>query len=215
MQIFLDTAIREEIRRMVALGIVDGVTTNPSLLKTANAPYREVIAEICEMVPGPVSAEVVAEDWEGMVREGRELASIAPNVVVKIPMSAEGIRAVRALSAEEIRTNVTLIFSSLQAILAAKAGATYVSPFVGRLDDAGHDGMDVVEEMVTAFGNYGYDTRVLVASVRHPQHVVQAALMGADVVTLPTKVLEQMFRHPLTDVGIVTFLDAWRDVPKQ
>jgi transaldolase len=214
MKIFLDTAIRDEIRRMVAIGVVDGVTTNPSLLKEARAPYRQVIAEICAMVPGPVSAEVVAEDWEGMVREGRDLAAIADNVVVKIPMGAEGIRAVKALSGQGIHTNVTLIFSALQAILAAKAGATYVSPFVGRLDDAGHDGMATVEEIIAAYDSYDFDTEVLVASVRHPQHVLRAALMGADVVTLPTKVLEAMFRHPLTDLGIVKFLDAWKDVPK-
>ncbi len=214
MKIFLDTAIRDEIRRMVAIGVVDGVTTNPSLLKAAKAPYRQVIAEICAMVPGPVSAEVVAEDWEGMVREGRELAAIADNVIIKIPMGSEGMRAVKALKDQGIRTNVTLIFSALQAILAAKAGASYVSPFVGRLDDAGHDGMAMVEEIIAAYDSYDFDTQVLVASVRHPQHVLRAALMGADVVTLPTQVLEAMFRHPLTDVGIVKFLDAWKDVPK-
>jgi transaldolase len=214
MKIFLDTAIRDEIRRMVAIGVVDGVTTNPSLLKVAKAPYRQVIAEICAMVPGPVSAEVVAEDWEGMVREGRELAAIADNVVVKIPMGAEGMRAVKTLAGQGIRTNVTLVFSALQAILAAKAGASYVSPFVGRLDDAGHDGMAMVEEIIAAYDSYDFETQVLVASVRHPQHVLRAALMGADVVTLPTAVLEAMFRHPLTDVGIVKFLDAWKDVPK-
>ena len=214
MKIFLDTAIRDEIRRMVAIGVVDGVTTNPSLLKAAKAPYRQVIAEICAMLPGPVSAEVVAEDWEGMVREGRELAAIAKNVVVKIPMGAEGMRAVGALHREGLHTNVTLIFSPLQAILAAKAGATYVSPFVGRLDDIGQDGMAVVEEILAAYDAYDFDTEVLVASVRHPQHVLRAALMGADVVTLPTQVLEAMFRHPLTDAGIAKFLEAWKDVPK-
>lgn len=214
MKIFLDTAIRDEIRRMVAIGVVDGVTTNPSLLKVARAPYREVLVEICAMVPGPVSAEVVAEDWEGMVREGRELAAIAPNVVIKIPMGTEGMRAVRALTQEGLKTNVTLIFSPLQAILAAKAGATYVSPFVGRLDDIGHDGMEVVEQILAAYDAYDFDTEVLVASVRHPQHVLRAALMGADVVTVPTAVLEAMFRHPLTDAGITKFLAAWKDVPK-
>ena len=214
MKIFLDTAIRDEIRRMVSIGVVDGVTTNPSLLKVAKAPYRQVIAEICAMVPGPVSAEVVAEDWEGMVREGRELAAIAKNVVIKIPMGSEGIRAVGALAKEGLRTNVTLVFSPLQAILAAKAGASYVSPFVGRLDDIGHDGMAVVEEILAAYDSYDFDTEVLVASVRHPQHVLRAALMGADVVTLPTQVLEAMFRHPLTDAGIAKFLAAWKDVPK-
>lgn len=214
MKIFLDTAIRDEIRRFADMGIIDGVTTNPSLLKTANAPYRDVIAEICAMVPGPVSAEVVAEDWEGMVREGRELSAIAKNVVIKIPMTPAGMRAVGELKREGIESNVTLIFSSNQALLAAKAGARYVSPFVGRLDDVGHDGMLVVEEILEAYGSYDFDTEVIVASVRHPQHVVQSAIMGADIATIPTKVLAAMFRHPLTDLGILKFLEAWADVPK-
>ena len=214
MKIFLDTAIRDEIRRFADLGIIDGVTTNPSLLKVAKAPYREVIAEICALVPGPVSAEVVAEDWEGMVREGRELSGIAENVIIKIPMTPAGMRAVGELKKAGIESNVTLIFSSNQALLAAKAGARYVSPFVGRLDDAGHDGMDVVEEILEAYGNYAFETEVIVASVRHPQHVVQAAMMGADIATIPTNVLEAMFRHPLTDIGIRKFLEAWEDVPK-
>ena len=214
MKIFLDTAIRDEIRRFADLGIIDGVTTNPSLLKVAKAPYREVIAEICALVPGPVSAEVVAEDWEGMVRQGRELSGIAENVIIKIPMTPAGMRAVGELKKAGIESNVTLIFSSNQALLAAKAGARYVSPFVGRLDDAGHDGMDVVEEILEAYGNYAFETEVIVASVRHPQHVVQAAMMGADIATIPTNVLEAMFRHPLTDIGIRKFLEAWEDVPK-
>ena len=214
MKIFLDTAIRDEIRRFADLGIIDGVTTNPSLLKAAKAPYREVIAEICAMVPGPVSAEIVAEDWEGMVRQGRELSGIAENVIIKIPMTPAGMRAVGELKKAGIESNVTLIFSSNQALLAAKAGARYVSPFVGRLDDAGHDGMDVVEEILEAYGNYAFETEVIVASVRHPQHVVQAAMMGADIATIPTNVLEAMFRHPLTDIGIRKFLEAWEDVPK-
>jgi len=214
MKIFLDTAIREDIRRFSALGIVDGVTTNPSLLKKAQAPYREVIAEICEMVPGPVSAEVVAEDWEGMVREGRELSAIAANVVIKIPMGMPGIRAVSELKREGIETNVTLIFSANQALLAAKAGARFVSPFVGRLDDVGHDGMEVVEEILAAYESYDFSTEVIVASVRHPQHVIQSALMGAEIATVPTAVLEAMFRHPLTDIGIRKFLDAWKEVRK-
>ncbi|MCK4303594.1 MAG: fructose-6-phosphate aldolase [Candidatus Eisenbacteria sp.] len=214
MKIFLDTAIRADIHRLAAMGVVDGVTTNPSLLKIAKAPYREVIADICEMVAGPVSAEVVAEDWQGMVREGRELSSIAKNVVVKIPMGFEGIRAVAELKKERIATNVTLVFSSNQAILAAKAGARFVSPFIGRLDDVGHDGMEVVEEILAAYEAYGYETEVLVASIRHPQHVVRAALLGAHVVTLPTRVLEAMFQHPLTDIGIRKFLEAWKQVPK-
>lgn len=214
MKIFLDTAIRDEIRRMAALGIVDGVTTNPTLLKAADAPYHEVIADICKMVPGPISAEVIAEDWEGMVREGRKLSAIAQNVIVKIPMTPDGMRAVSVLKSEKIDTNVTLVFSANQALLAAKAGARFVSPFVGRLDDAGHDGMDVVEEILEIYANYDFATEVLVASVRHPQHVVQAALMGADVATVPTGVLASMFRHPLTDVGIRRFLDDWKAVRK-
>jgi transaldolase len=213
-KLFLDTAIRDDIRRLAAVGIVDGVTTNPSLLELAQAPYREVIAEICTMVDGPVSAEVVAEDWEGMVREGRDLSGIAPNVVIKIPMSPEGIRAVSELKQLGIRTNVTLVFSSNQALLAAKAGASYVSPFVGRLDDVGHDGMEVVEEILATYENYEFETEVIVASVRHPQHVVLAALMGAHIATVPTKVLDAMFHHPLTDKGIRKFLDAWAAVKK-
>lgn len=215
MKIFLDTAVRDEIREMVQIGLVDGVTTNPSLLKVANAPYREVIREICEIVPGPVSAEVVAEDWNGMVTEGRELASIAENVIVKIPMTPEGMRAVSVLKGEGIASNVTLIFSANQALLAAKAGARYVSPFVGRLDDIGHDGMELVEEILEVFSGYEFETEVIVASVRHPLHVAQAALMGADIATVPTKVLKAMFKHPLTDMGIEKFLAAWKDVPKQ
>ncbi len=215
MKIFLDTAVRDEIREMVQIGLVDGVTTNPSLLKVANAPYRDVIREICEMVPGPVSAEVVSEDWNGMVSEGRELAGIAGNVVVKIPMTPDGMRAVSILKGEGIASNVTLIFSANQALLAAKAGARYVSPFVGRLDDIGHDGMEVVEEILEVYSGYEFETEVIVASVRHPLHVTQAALLGADIATVPTKILKAMFKHPLTDAGIEKFLAAWKDVPKQ
>lgn len=214
MKIFLDTAIRDEIRHMAEWGLIDGVTTNPSLLKVANEPYREVLADICQMVTGPVSAEVVAEDWAGMVSEGKELAAIAENVVVKIPMTQDGMRAVSELKKSGIRSNVTLIFSANQAILAAKAGAAYVSPFVGRLDDVGQDGMELVEEILEIYSGYDYETEVIVASVRHPQHVIQAGLMAAHIATVPTKVLEAMFRHPLTDVGIEKFLSAWKDVPK-
>lgn len=215
MKLFLDTAIREEIRQFAAYGLVDGVTTNPSLLKTANAPYKEVIKDICDMIPGPVSAEVVAEDWEGMVSEGRELAGIAGNVVIKIPMTPDGMRAVGELRDLGIPANVTLIFSAPQALLAAKAGARYVSPFVGRLDDIGHDGMAVIEEISEIYSNYDYDTEIIVASIRHPQHVIQSALLGADIATVPTKILQAMFHHPLTDSGIEKFLAAWKDVPKQ
>ncbi len=214
MKIFLDTAIRDEIRHMAEWGLIDGVTTNPSLLKVANEPYREVLADICQMVTGPVSAEVVAEDWAGMVSEGKELAAIAENVVVKIPMTQDGMRAVSELKKSGIRSNVTLIFSANQAILAAKAGAAYVSPFVGRLDDVGQDGMELVAETPEIYSWYDYETEVIVASVRHPQHVIQAGLMAAHIATVPTKVLEAMFRHPLTDVGIEKFLSAWKDVPK-
>jgi transaldolase len=215
MKLFLDTAIRDEIREYAAYGLVDGVTTNPSLLKTANAPYKEVIKDICEMIPGPVSAEVVSEDWEGMVKEGLELSEIADNVIIKIPMTPDGMRAVGELRDQGIFCNVTLIFSSTQALLAAKAGARYVSPFVGRLDDIGHDGMAVIEEISEIYSNYDFDTEIIVASVRHQQHVIQSAMMGADIATVPTKILKAMFKHPLTDSGIESFLAAWKDVPKQ
>jgi transaldolase len=214
MKFFLDTAIRDEIREMAALGFVDGVTTNPSLLKVADAPYRDVLAEICELVAGPVSAEVLAEDVPGMLREARELAGIAKNIVIKVPMGREGLQAVVGLKEEGIDTNVTLVFSTNQALLAAKAGARFVSPFIGRLDDIGHEGMAVVEEIVRVYENYEYATEVIVASVRHPMHVVDAALIGADIVTMPARVLEAMFHHSLTDVGKAKFLDAWREVPK-
>ena len=216
MKFFLDTAIREEIREAAALGMVDGVTTNPSLLKTAAAPYREVIAEICRIVaPGPVSAEVTAEDAAGMLREGRELRTIAPNVVVKIPMGRIGLQVVRALDDEGIECNVTLVFSVNQALLAAKAGARFVSPFIGRLDDVGQEGMALIEEILEVYGNYDFPTEVIVASIRHPMHVAEAAKLGADIATMPTAVLHAMYEHPLTDVGKQKFLEAWRDVPKR
>jgi transaldolase len=216
MKFFLDTAIREEIREMAALGMVDGVTTNPSLLKTARAPYRDVIGEICRIVaPGPVSAEVLSEDAAGMLREARELRAIAPNIVVKVPMDAPGLQVVRTLRDEGIECNVTLVFSVNQALLAAKAGARFVSPFIGRLDDVGQEGMALIEEILEVYGNYDFATEVIVASVRHPMHVAAAARLGADVVTMPTTVLRAMYQHPLTDVGKRKFLEAWRDVPKQ
>jgi transaldolase len=214
MKIFLDTAVLDEIRELAPLGIVDGVTTNPSLLKTARAPYREVLREIARLVAGPISAEVIAEDAAGMVREARELAAIAENIVIKVPMGREGIRAVVELRAAGLDTNVTLVFSANQAILAAKAGARFVSPFIGRLDDAGHTGMDVVEEILEIYANYDFGTEVIVASVRHPLHVVQAGLIGADIVTVPTAVLKAMFEHPLTDIGRAKFLAAWQEVRK-
>ncbi|GAB4269428.1 fructose-6-phosphate aldolase [Deferrisoma sp.] len=209
MKLFLDTANIDDIKKGAALGVVDGVTTNPTLIAKEGQPYREVLAEICRIVDGPVSAEVVALEAEKMVAEARELAAIHDNIVVKIPITADGLQAVHRLAAEGIRTNVTLVFSAPQALLAAKAGATFVSPFVGRLDDRGHEGMALIEQIVTIFRNYEIDTEVIVASVRHPMHVVEAALIGADIATIPYKVLTQMLGHPLTDLGIQQFLADW------
>lgn len=212
MRLFLDTADVEEIRKGVELGVISGVTTNPSLVARVKRPLREVVREICALVPGPVSAEVLARDTAGMVEEARQLAAIAPNVVVKIPITEEGLRAVKALAGKGIATNVTLVFSPNQALLAALAGATYVSPFVGRLDDVGADGMEVVRTTVSIFRQYGFSTQVIAASIRHPMHVVAAAQAGAPVATLPYGVLMQMLRHPLTDVGIERFLADWAKV---
>ncbi|NOY45436.1 MAG: fructose-6-phosphate aldolase [Deltaproteobacteria bacterium] len=209
MKLFLDTANIEDIRSAVALGVVDGVTTNPTLIAKEDQPYREVLAEICRLVDGPVSAEVVALEADRMVDEARELAAIHDQIVVKVPITADGLQAVHRLTAEGIRTNVTLVFSPTQALLAAKAGASFVSPFVGRLDDRGHEGMALIEQIVTMFRNYDVDTEVIVASVRHPMHVVEAALLGADIATIPHKVLTQMLGHPLTDLGIQQFLADW------
>ncbi len=209
MKLFLDTANIEDIRSAVALGVVDGVTTNPTLIAKEGQPYREVLAEICRIVDGPVSAEVVALEADKMVAEARDLAAIHDQIVVKVPITADGLRAVKRLAAEGIRTNVTLVFSPTQALLAAKAGASFVSPFVGRLDDRGHEGMALIEQIVTMFRSYDVDTEVIVASVRHPMHVVEAALLGADVATVPHKVLTQMLGHPLTDLGIQQFLADW------
>jgi transaldolase len=210
MKIFLDTANIEEIKKGVDWGIVDGVTTNPTLVSKENAVFEDRIVEICETVKGPVSAEVISTDYEGMVKEAEKLAKLNPHVVVKIPMLPEGIKAVKTLSEKGIKTNVTLIFSPLQAFLAAKAGATYVSPFIGRMDDIGNTGMDIVREIVTIFENYKFLTEVLVASVRHTEHVLEAALIGADVVTIPMAVLEKMFKHPMTDIGLERFLKDWK-----
>ena len=209
MKIFIDTANIEEIRRAAALGVVDGVTTNPSLIAKEGLPFRETLLTICKAVDGPVSAEAVSQGAQEMVAEGRDLASIHENIVVKIPMTTEGLKAVHALSADGIRTNVTLVFSAPQALLAAKAGATFVSPFVGRLDDQGQDGMELISQIVTIYRNYGFHSEVIVASVRHPIHVVQAAMLGANVATIPYKVIEAMARHPLTDAGIEKFLADW------
>ncbi|MBL5981070.1 transaldolase [Petrotoga sp. 8T1HF07.NaAc.6.1] len=210
MEIFLDTANIEEIRKGAAWGIVDGVTTNPTLVSKENAVFEERIKEICETVKGPVSAEVVSTDYEGMVKEAKEIANLSEFVVVKIPLIPDGIKAIKTLSKEGIKTNATLAFSPLQALLAAKAGATYVSPFIGRMDDIGNTGMDIVEEIEVIFSNYGYETKIIVASVRHPQHVLEAGLIGADVVTMPFEVLEKMFKHPMTDIGLERFLNDWK-----
>lgn len=214
MKFFIDTANVKEIAQAHSLGLVDGVTTNPSLAakEGINDPvdFRALILEICNIVDGPVSAEVVATETEAMVVEARELASIHEQVVVKIPMTVDGLRAVRILSEEGIRVNVTLIFQAVQAMLAAKAGAAYVSPFIGRLDDINHRGMEIVEQILTIFENYGYDTEIIVASVRHPLHVLEAALAGGDIATIPYGVLMQLIKHPLTDVGLAKFLEDWR-----
>jgi transaldolase len=214
MKFFIDTANLKEIAEAHSLGLVDGVTTNPSLSakEGVNDPvdFRGHILEICRIVDGPVSAEVVGTETEAMVTEARELASIHDQVVVKIPMTPEGLRAVRLLSEEDIRVNVTLIFQPLQALLAAKAGAAYVSPFIGRLDDVNHRGMEIVEQIMTIFENYGYDTEVIVASIRHPLHVLEAALVGGDIATIPYGVMMQLLKHPLTDVGLAKFLEDWR-----
>jgi transaldolase len=209
MKFFIDTANVDEIKKAHALGMVDGVTTNPSLVAKESRPFIEILKEICQIVEGPVSAEVVSLDAEGMLQEARELAKLADNIVIKIPMIEEGLKAVKQLAAEGIKTNVTLIFSASQALLAAKAGATFVSPFVGRLDDISINGMDLVADIMTIFRNYGYSTEVIVASVRSPMHVVDAARMGADIATIPYKVIAQLAKHPLTDIGMKQFLADW------
>ncbi len=213
MKIFIDSGDIAEIRDAQAMGAIDGVTTNPSLLAKAGKPTRDAIAEICEVVDGPISAEVIATAKDEILREGRELAKIHKNVVIKVPLIEDGLKAVRVFSQEGIRTNVTLCFSASQALLAAKAGATYISPFVGRIDDASGDGMDLIQQIVTIYRNYGFKTQVLTASVRHPVHFVQAALIGADVATLPLKVIKQLIKHPLTDVGLAQFLADAKKIP--
>jgi transaldolase len=212
MKIFLDTANVDEIREAAALGVLDGVTTNPSLMSKEEGDYKRMLVEICDIVRGPVSAEVVADDTEEMLRQGRELAAISEHIVVKVPLVPEGIRAVTQFAAEDIKTNVTLCFSPSQALIAAKAGATYISPFVGRVDDVGQSGMQVVSEIIEIYENYAFPTQVLVASVRHVPHVLEAARMGADVATIPYKVFKQMFKHPLTDVGLAKFAQDWETV---
>ncbi|MFQ5910624.1 MAG: fructose-6-phosphate aldolase [Thermoplasmata archaeon] len=214
MKIFLDTANVEHIREANSWGVVDGVTTNPTLIAKEGRNFEDVVKEICEIVDGPISAEVVSEDSEGMVREARELSKIHKNVVIKIPMTSEGLKATKALKREGIKTNVTLVFSSNQALLAAKAGASFVSPFIGRLDDQGQVGMDVIRETVAIFENYEFGTEVIVASVRHPIHVIEAALVGAHIATVPFNVLRKMTKHSLTDIGIQKFLEDYRKIPK-
>ncbi|PIS10157.1 MAG: fructose-6-phosphate aldolase [Bdellovibrio sp. CG10_big_fil_rev_8_21_14_0_10_47_8] len=215
MKFFIDTADLAEIRMANLRGWVDGVTTNPSLVAKTGLPFFEVIQSICREITGPVSAEVISLEADGMVKEGLELAKIAKNVVVKIPMTENGMIAVRRLTSEGIKTNVTLVFSTVQALLAAKAGATMVSPFVGRLDDIGQDGMSLIAEIIQMYDNYDFSTEVLVASVRSPMHLQQAAILGADIATIPYKVMQQMTQHPLTDKGIKQFLDDWNKAQKK
>lgn len=210
MKFFIDTANIEEIKKASQLGMVDGVTTNPSLIAKEGREFKGLIKEICDIVEGPVNAEVVSLDAEGMAKEARDLAKLADNIVVKIPLVEEGLKAVKVLDQEGINTNVTLCFSPVQALMAAKAGASYISPFVGRLDDISHVGMDLVEQIITIYENYGYETEVIVASVRNPIHVLDAALMGADIATMPFKVIQQLIKHPLTDIGLEKFLADWK-----
>ena len=214
MKFFIDTADVNEIKEAESLGILDGVTTNPTLISRTGRPFKETIEEICTIVKGPVSAEVVSTDTEGIIKEGRDLAKIADNIVVKVPLIKDGLKAVKALTSEGIKVNVTLCFSSNQALLAAKAGGTYISPFVGRLDDKGHTGMEVIDEIRTIYDNYGFETEIIVASIRNPLHVRDAALMGADIATIPFAVFNNIVKHPLTDEGLKNFLSDWEKVPK-
>lgn len=215
MKFFIDTANLEEIKTVLSWGMLDGVTTNPSLIAKEGKPFRETVEEICKVVPGPVSLEVVGLTAEQMVEEGKKLAEIGDNVVVKLPMSIAALQATRVLGKDNIPVNMTLCFSPIQALMAAKAGAAYISPFVGRLDDIAHSGMELIQEIVTIYDNYEYATEVLVASIRHPLHVVESAMMGADVATIPFKVMEQFAKHPLTDSGIERFLKDWQKVPSK
>jgi len=215
MKFFIDTANIEQIKEANAIGVIDGVTTNPSLVAKENRDFKELIAEICSIVDGDISGEVVSLDAEGMVKEAQEIAAIDRNkMVIKLPMTVEGLKACKTLTGQGIKTNVTLVFSPSQALVAAKAGATYVSPFVGRLDDISHVGMDLIDQIVTIYGNYGYSSEVIVASIRNPLHVVEAAMMGAHVATIPFNVIESLAKHPLTDIGLEKFLKDWEKVPK-
>jgi transaldolase len=215
MKFFIDTANVKEIREAASLGVVDGVTTNPSLVSKEGRDFKQVITEICSIVDGPISAEAVSLEADKMVIEGTDLAKIHKNIVVKLPMTKEGLKATKILAGKGIRVNMTLVFSPAQALLAAKVGAAYVSPFVGRLDDISHDGMDLVRQVVTIFDNYGYPTEVIVASVRNPLHVVDAALAGAHIATIPFSVIDQLVKHPLTDIGIEKFLADWKKLEKK
>ncbi len=212
MKFFIDTANIEEIKEAASIGILDGVTTNPTLLSREQGKPLDIIRQICEIVDGPISAEVISLDWQGMVKEGKELAKIHKNIVVKIPTCTEGFKAVKALSSEGIKTNVTLSFTPIQALMAAKAGATYVSPFVGRLDAISTAGMELVSQIAQIFANYNINTQIIIASVRNPMHVLEGALIGAHVATIPFKVIEQLSKHPLTDIGIKRFLEDWEKV---
>jgi transaldolase len=214
MQFFLDTANLDQIKEAASWGIIDGVTTNPSLVSKESMKFEELIKEICRTIPGPVSVESVSTKAEEIIVEARELAAIADNVVVKIPICLEGLKAIKTLANEGIDVNTTLIFSASQALLAAKAGTRYVSPFVGRLDDISHDGLDLVDQILTIYNNYGIETEVIVASIRHPLHVVEAALMGADIATMPFSSLEKLVKHPLTDIGMKKFLSDWKKVKR-
>ena len=210
MKIFLDTANLDEIRAGAALGIVDGVTTNPSLVAKEGKDFKTLVSQICEIIPGPVSAEVVSTDCEGMIKEARQLSAIAENIIVKLPTIREGVKALKICAAEGIKTNLTLVFQPLQALVVAKVGATFCSPFLGRLDDIGQDGMMLIEEIRAIYDNYGFPTQILAASLRHPLHVVQAAKAGADIGTMPFKVFNQLLNHPLTDIGLERFLADWQ-----
>lgn len=214
MKFFIDSGDIGEIREAAAMGAIDGVTTNPSLLSKGGLPTKKAIAQICEIVDGPISAEVLATDTAGILEEGHELAKIHKNVVVKVPLISDGLKAVRQFSKEGIRTNVTLCFSPTQALMAAKAGASFISPFIGRLDDIAEEGMKLIEQIVQIYNNYDFDTEVLVASVRHPMHVTEAALIGADVCTIPFKIIQQLVKHPLTDAGLAKFLEDAKKIPK-
>ena len=214
MKIFVDTADLKEIEELASWGVIDGVTTNPTLVAKTGLSFKDIVNKIFDLIDGPISLEAVSTKAEDIVKEARELSRIHKNVVVKIPMTEEGLKAIKQLSREGVKTNVTLVFSANQALLAAKAGATYVSPFVGRLDDIGHDGMEVVRDIVQIFRNYDIKTKVIVASVRHPLHVIEAARIGADIATVPPQIIRKMIKHSLTDVGIKRFLEDWKKVPK-